>query len=74
MYWHKKKLDYNILIPPLNKPFKKFTQKEAENYFIWHKNQLNRSGSPPYRFCGSRAPDTCPRQTFPCGRACGTDD
>ena len=40
MYWHKKKLDYNILIPPLNKPFKKFTQKEAENYFIWHQNQL----------------------------------
>ena len=40
MYWHKKKLDYNILIPPLNKPFRKFTQKEAENYFIWHKSQL----------------------------------
>ena len=40
MYWQKKKLDYNILIPPLNKPFKKFTQKEAENYFIWHTNQL----------------------------------
>ena len=24
MYWRKKKLDYNILIPPLNKPFEKF--------------------------------------------------
>lgn len=40
MYWQKKKLNYDILVPPLNKPFKNFTQKEAENYFTWYKSQL----------------------------------
>lgn len=42
MYWHKKKIDYDILIPPINKQFKNFTKKEAESYFEWYKNQLNR--------------------------------
>lgn len=32
MYWHKKKLDYDILISPINKQFKNFTKKEAESY------------------------------------------
>lgn len=41
MYWHKKKIDYDILIPPINKQFKNFTKKEAESYFEWYKNQLN---------------------------------
>ena len=26
MYWHKKKIDYDILIPPINKQFKNFTK------------------------------------------------
>ena len=41
MYWHKKKIDYDILISPINKQFKNFTKKEAESYFEWYKNQLN---------------------------------
>jgi len=40
MYWQEKKLDYDILIPPLDKPFKKLTKKQAEKYFIWYKSQL----------------------------------
>lgn len=40
MYWYRQKISYDILIPPLKKPFEKFTPKEAEDYFIWHKNQL----------------------------------
>ncbi len=41
MYWQKKKLIYDILIPPIAKPFEEFTVKEAENYFNWHMSNLN---------------------------------
>ena len=40
MYWHKKKIHYDILIPPLNKPFVDFTKKEAEDYFEWFLSQI----------------------------------
>lgn len=40
MYWHKKKLAYDILVPPLSKPFEKFTPKETEDYFKWYTSQL----------------------------------
>lgn len=30
MYWHKNKLDYDILIPPINKQFKNFTKKKRK--------------------------------------------
>ena len=41
MYWQKKKLHYDILIPPINKPFEKFNSSEAESYFKWHMSQLD---------------------------------
>ena len=40
MYSCKKKLDYDILIPPFDKPFKEFTPEEAESCFLWYKGQL----------------------------------
>lgn len=41
MYWKRKKLAYNILIPPINKPFAEFTLKETECYFQWHINHID---------------------------------
>jgi len=40
MYWQKKKSTYDILIPPITKPFEEFTLNEAENYFNWHMSNL----------------------------------
>ena len=40
MYWEKKKLDYNILIPPLNKPFNSLSLDEAETFFKWFQSHI----------------------------------
>ena len=37
MYWQKKKLDYDILIPPITKPFEVFSLNEAEDYLTIYK-------------------------------------
>ena len=34
------KNNYNILIPPLSKPFEEFNPDEAKKYFDWHMSQL----------------------------------
>ncbi len=36
MYWKKKKLTYNIFIPPIDKPFEKLSPKEAKEHFNWY--------------------------------------
>lgn len=41
MYWEKNKLTYDLLIPPINKPFEAFSKHEAENYFRWYIGKLN---------------------------------
>jgi len=41
MYWQKKKLTYDILIPLITKPFEKFTLEDAENYFNWYISNIN---------------------------------
>ena len=40
MYWKKRTLDYKILIPPVSKPYAKFTINEAKKYFEWYINQI----------------------------------
>lgn len=35
MYWQKKQIDYDILIPPINKPIAEFNKYETDNYFNW---------------------------------------
>lgn len=42
MYWKKKDIDYNILVPPILKPFEQFTKKEVSEYFSWYKKQINK--------------------------------
>lgn len=41
MYWQKKRLSYDILIPPIQKPFEEFHLSEAEAYFNWYIGQLD---------------------------------
>lgn len=41
MYFRKKKLDYDIFIPPYNKEFNKMTKDEANEYFEWYKDNIN---------------------------------
>ena len=41
MYWHKKIIDYDILVPPITKPFSRFTLKDAENYFNWYTTHIH---------------------------------
>ena len=36
MFWRKKKLEYDILVPPLQKSFEKMSPKEADEYFEWY--------------------------------------
>lgn len=36
MYWKRRILDYEILIPPISKPFNKFTEAEAKKFFEWY--------------------------------------
>ena len=36
MYWQKKRLSYDILIPPIQKPFVEFNLSETETYFKWY--------------------------------------
>lgn len=40
MYWNKKKLKYDILIPPLSKPLDMLSLEEATNYFEWYINSI----------------------------------
>lgn len=40
MYWQKKSLNYDIVIPPISKPFEKFNLSETETYFKWYMDQL----------------------------------
>lgn len=40
MYWKKKKLDYDILIPPLYKPFDSLSLDETETFFKWHQSHI----------------------------------
>lgn len=41
MFWKKKKLEYDILIPPLEKAFEKFSLEEAEAYFVWYLDKID---------------------------------
>lgn len=41
MYWKKKKLNYDILIPPLEKSFDLFSPDEAEIFFRWHQDNIS---------------------------------
>lgn len=40
MYWQKKRLSYDILIPPIQKPFEEFNLSETETYFKWYISQI----------------------------------
>lgn len=40
MYWHFRKLTYDILIPKLDKSIYKLTEKEAAAYFEWFMDQV----------------------------------
>lgn len=40
MYWRKKKLKYNILIPIIVKPFEEFTKQETQEYFDWYISKI----------------------------------
>lgn len=40
MFWRRKKLKYDILIPPLQKPFSEFNAQEAKDFFQWHMSQI----------------------------------
>ena len=40
MYWRKKELKYDTLIPPIRKPFEEFDPDEAEAYFNWFMGQI----------------------------------
>ena len=42
MYWRRKKVDYDILIPPLNKPFSLLSLDEAEAFFKWHQDNISK--------------------------------
>lgn len=41
MYWKKRNLKYSILIPPIKKPFEKFSLIDTKNYFEWYLNQID---------------------------------
>lgn len=43
VFWRKKKLTYNILIPPITKPIEEFSHSEAKSFFEWYISQI------PYR-------------------------
>lgn len=36
MFWNKKNMVYDILIPPLDKPFSEFSSTEAKSFFDWY--------------------------------------
>lgn len=36
MFWNKKNIVYDILIPPLDKPFSEFSYAEAKSFFDWY--------------------------------------
>ena len=40
MYWIKRKLDYEILIPPLTKPMSEFSSAETKTFFDWYMNEV----------------------------------
>lgn len=41
MFWRKKPLKYDILIPPLNKPVHQLSETEAQAFFDWYMEQLD---------------------------------
>jgi hypothetical protein len=40
MFWIKRKLDYEILIPPLKRPINEFSSAEAQSYFDWYMGEI----------------------------------
>lgn len=40
MFKRFKKVHYDMLIPPLNKPFSELTAKEAETFFVWYTGKI----------------------------------
>ena len=40
MYWKKEKLDYEILVFPLEKPIEKLTPKQMDKFFHWYIEQI----------------------------------
>lgn len=40
MYWKKKKLKYEILVPTILKPFEDFTEQETQEYFDWYISKI----------------------------------
>ena len=40
MFWRQKELKYDILIPPIDKPFENFSAKEANDYFHWYVDKI----------------------------------
>lgn len=41
MFWVKKELKYEILIPPISKPFDQLSKKEAQQFFDWYTAAMN---------------------------------
>lgn len=41
MYWKRKKLNYDILIPPIQKPFEQFNLNDTKVYFKWYMSQIS---------------------------------
>jgi hypothetical protein len=40
MFWKEKNLKYDILIPPLGKPYEKLNATEAKDYFNWYISRI----------------------------------
>ena len=40
MFWRRKKLTYEISIPPIVKPFDQMSKKDAQEYFDWYKSTM----------------------------------
>ena len=40
MFWQKKEIKYDILIPPFNKNTQEFSAEEAKEYFNWYMSQI----------------------------------
>lgn len=41
LFWKRQKLDYDILIPPLEKPIQFLSKSEAQKYFAWYISNLD---------------------------------
>lgn len=51
MYWKKKRIEYEILIPPLNKPFMELSSNETKAFFEWYMGQIPKRISYLSQYC-----------------------